>query len=183
MVRWVVGSILHGGPIELYLVPASAPRLVYYTVCWVMHIKESLLLIGFPLSLSEWSFTLCSTPYNRKFKTVMSASLNKTFPSFQTRTRPSLPLRLLSKLIWTIGSFLEKPSPGLLDPCTTWGRFHQLRQRSAKKRGLHLAPEHDWRRRTEPPPTPYDDDALSLSSGGRDGELQLESDNPMPSTS
>ena len=28
MVRWVVGSILHGGPIELFLVPASAPLLV-----------------------------------------------------------------------------------------------------------------------------------------------------------
>ena len=28
MVRWVVGSTLHGGPIELFLVPASAPRLV-----------------------------------------------------------------------------------------------------------------------------------------------------------
>ena len=28
MVRWVVGSILHGGPIELFLIPASAPRLV-----------------------------------------------------------------------------------------------------------------------------------------------------------
>ena len=29
MVRWVVGSILHGGgPIELFLVRASAPRLV-----------------------------------------------------------------------------------------------------------------------------------------------------------
>ena len=26
MVRWVVGSIFHGGPIELFLVPASAPR-------------------------------------------------------------------------------------------------------------------------------------------------------------
>ena len=25
MTQWVVGSILHGGPIELYLVPASAP--------------------------------------------------------------------------------------------------------------------------------------------------------------
>ena len=28
MVRWVVVSILHGGPIDLFLVPASAPRLV-----------------------------------------------------------------------------------------------------------------------------------------------------------
>ena len=28
MVRWVIGSILHGGPIELFLIPASAPRLV-----------------------------------------------------------------------------------------------------------------------------------------------------------
>ena len=25
MVRWVVGPILYGGPIELFLVPASAP--------------------------------------------------------------------------------------------------------------------------------------------------------------
>ena len=46
-----------------------------YSVCGMMHIKESLLLIGksslyggsgFPLSLSEWSFTICLTPYNRK---------------------------------------------------------------------------------------------------------------------
>ena len=28
MVQWVFGSILHGGPIELFLVPANAPRLV-----------------------------------------------------------------------------------------------------------------------------------------------------------
>ena len=28
LVRWVIGSILHGGPIELFLVPASALRLV-----------------------------------------------------------------------------------------------------------------------------------------------------------
>ena len=28
MVLWVVGSIPHGEPIELFLVPASAPRLV-----------------------------------------------------------------------------------------------------------------------------------------------------------
>ena len=28
VVRWVVRSILHGGHIELFLVPASGPRLV-----------------------------------------------------------------------------------------------------------------------------------------------------------
>ena len=63
---------------------------MYYPVCGMMHIKEPLLLIGknslcggsgFPLSLSEWSFTICVTPYNRK-QIVLSASLNKTFPSF-----------------------------------------------------------------------------------------------------
>ena len=41
----------------------------------MVHIKEPLLLIGksspcggsgFLLSLSEWSFTICPTPYNRK---------------------------------------------------------------------------------------------------------------------
>ena len=46
MVRSVVGSILHGGPIELFLVPASDLRLVCdkgrgmcYPVCGMMHIK------------------------------------------------------------------------------------------------------------------------------------------------
>ena len=32
--------------------------------------------------VSLWSFTICLTPYNRKFKNVLSASLNKRFPSF-----------------------------------------------------------------------------------------------------
>ena len=31
--------------------------------------------------VSLWSFTICLTPYNRKFKNVLSASLNKTFLS------------------------------------------------------------------------------------------------------
>ena len=35
MVLWVVGSILHGGPIELFLVPASAPQLV---VCAILSV-------------------------------------------------------------------------------------------------------------------------------------------------
>ena len=61
-----------------------------YPVCGMMHIKEPLLLIakssrcggsGFPLSLSEWSFTMCLTPYNRK-QNVLSALLNKTLLSF-----------------------------------------------------------------------------------------------------
>ena len=60
-----------------------------HPVCGMMHTKEPLLLIGksspcggsgFPLSLSEWSFTICPTPYNRKLN-VLSASLNKPFPS------------------------------------------------------------------------------------------------------
>ena len=44
-----------------------------YPVCGMVYIKEPLLLIGkssggsgFPLSLSEWSFTIYLTPYNRK---------------------------------------------------------------------------------------------------------------------
>ena len=46
-----------------------------YPVCGMMHIKEPLLLIeksnpcggiGFPLSLSEWFFTIYLTPYNRR---------------------------------------------------------------------------------------------------------------------
>ena len=46
-------------------------RGMYYPVCGMVHIKEPLLLIeksspfggsGFPLSLSECSFTICPTP-------------------------------------------------------------------------------------------------------------------------
>ena len=69
------------GPIGLFLVPACDPLLVYkgrgmcHIVCGMMHIKEPLLLIGknspcggsgFPFLLSEWSFAICLTPYNRK---------------------------------------------------------------------------------------------------------------------
>ena len=76
MVRWVVGSIPHGGPIELFLVPASTPQLVNKghdmccPVCGMVHSKESLLLIGksspcgssgFPLLLSECSFTMVTS--------------------------------------------------------------------------------------------------------------------------
>ena len=53
---------------------------------WDDAYKEILLLIEksspyggsvFLLSLSEWSFTICLTPYNRK-QNVLSVSLNKT---------------------------------------------------------------------------------------------------------
>ena len=46
-----------------------------YPVCRMVHIKEHLLLIdnsslcgrsGFPFSLSEWSLTICLTPYNHR---------------------------------------------------------------------------------------------------------------------
>ena len=62
MVRWVVGSILHG------VDSMTGECGMYCPVCGMMHIKEPLLLIrksspcggsGFPLSLSEWSFTIC----------------------------------------------------------------------------------------------------------------------------
>ena len=81
MVRWVVGSILHGGPIELFSFQPvlngwyKKGRGMCYPVCGMVHIKEPLLLIdksslsggsGFPFSLSEWSLTICLTQYNRK---------------------------------------------------------------------------------------------------------------------
>ena len=77
-----------GGPIELLFQP------VFHhwcnKGCGMVHIKEPLLLIRksspcggsrFLLSLSEWSYTICLTSYNSKYN-VLSASLNKTFPSF-----------------------------------------------------------------------------------------------------
>ena len=94
-VRWVVRSILHGvDPLSYFSFQpvhhdwCNKGYGMCYPVCGMVHIKESLLLIGksrqcggsgFPISLSEWSFTICPMPYNRK-QNVLSASLNKTFP-------------------------------------------------------------------------------------------------------
>ena len=82
MVRWVVGSILHG--VDPLSYSSFQPVLhdwynkgrgMCYPVCGMVHIKEPLLLIdksslyggsGFPFSLSEWSLTICLTPYNRR---------------------------------------------------------------------------------------------------------------------
>ena len=82
MVRWVVGSILHGvGPLSYFSFQpvlhdwCNKDRGMCYPVCGMVHIKEPLLLIdksslcggsGFPFSLSEWSLTICLTPYNRR---------------------------------------------------------------------------------------------------------------------
>ena len=82
MVRWVVGSILHGvGPLSYFSFQpvlhdwCNKGRGMCYPVCGMVHIKEPLLLIdksslcggsGFPFSLSEWSLTICLTPYNRR---------------------------------------------------------------------------------------------------------------------
>ena len=58
-----------------------------------MHIKDNLLLIekSSPCSLSsrfpffaERSFTICPKQYNHKERNVLSASLNKTCPSFSS---------------------------------------------------------------------------------------------------
>ena len=84
MVRWAIGSILQGGPIEPFLVLdwCNKRRGMYYPPCEMVHIKETLLLIGkispwsdgsgFPLLLFEWSITLCPTPYNHIKKCVPS---------------------------------------------------------------------------------------------------------------
>ena len=82
MVRWVVGSILHGvDPLSYFSFQpvlhdwCNKGRGMYYPVCGMVHIKEPLLLIdksslcggsGFHFSLSEWSLTICLTPYNRR---------------------------------------------------------------------------------------------------------------------
>ena len=81
MVRWVVGSILHGvDPLSHFSFQpelhdwCNNGRGICYPVCGIVHIKEPLLLIGksspcgsgFPFSLSEWSLTICLTPYNRR---------------------------------------------------------------------------------------------------------------------
>ena len=91
MVQWVVRSILHGvDPLSYF---SFQPVLhdwcnkgcgMCYPLCGMVHIKEPLLLIDksslcggsrLPFSLSEWSLTICLTPYNRRLKVFFIAYL------------------------------------------------------------------------------------------------------------
>ena len=74
---WVIGSILHGvDPLSyfsfqpVFLDWCNKGHGMCYPVCVMVYIKEPLLLIDkssrFPFSLSEWSLTICLTPYNRR---------------------------------------------------------------------------------------------------------------------
>ena len=76
MVRWVVGSI-HDW--------RNKDRGMCYPVCGMVHIKEPFLLIEksspcggcrFPISLSEWSFTICQCSTTGVPKTMVCAILH-----------------------------------------------------------------------------------------------------------
>ena len=94
------------------------------------YLKDPLLLIensspfssgsGFPISLSEWSFTTCPTLYNRK-ENVLSASLNITFPSF-------LPFRYLSGPLLTVNIVLKHFFPS-----------YNTVNRSPHRRGINVS--------------------------------------------
>ena len=91
------GSVLFNDALNTFSYGYMASDLVQQRPWYVLfcqwgdaYKKGSLLLIGkrrscggsgFPLLLSEWSFTICLMPYNLKYN-VLSASLYKSFPSF-----------------------------------------------------------------------------------------------------
>ena len=85
----------------------------------MVHIKEPLLLIKkwqqqvSSLSLSEWFFTICPTSYNRKYN-LLSALLNKTFPSFLPFILPSFFSRHQILLVRNILIFVENTPSNLL---------------------------------------------------------------------
>ena len=68
---WTYITISHSSQCSMTGV-TKAVVFVCYSICGMVHIKEPLLLIGkssscsggsgLPLSLSEWSFTVCPTP-------------------------------------------------------------------------------------------------------------------------
>ena len=86
IVRWVVGSIPQGGPIELVLVTSTAPwQVIWYTVFGMWHIKAFSCWSERVAHVAAAGFLSCylsgPLPYNRKYF-VLSVSLNKIFPSF-----------------------------------------------------------------------------------------------------
>ena len=75
-----------------------------FCVCGMVHIKEPIMLVrenstcsggsGFPLSLSEWSFVICLTPYGRKEGNVLfNDALNILFTVIWCRAYGKGPLR------------------------------------------------------------------------------------------
>ena len=78
MVRLVVGSILHGvDPLSYFSFQpvhhdwCNKGRGMCYPACGMGAYKRTLAAnpcggSGIPLSLAEWFFTICPTPYNRK---------------------------------------------------------------------------------------------------------------------
>ena len=60
MVRWVVRSILHDGPIELFLYLASG---IYYPVCGMVHIKEPLLPVAHIVAAAGFLIRYLSGPW------------------------------------------------------------------------------------------------------------------------
>ena len=67
IVRWVFGSILHGEPLRYFsLQPVLHDWCNKMLSCLLIGKSSPCGGSGFPLSLSEWSFTISLTPYNCK---------------------------------------------------------------------------------------------------------------------
>ena len=85
-----------------------------YPACLVVHIKDPFLLIEksspcsgssrFPLSLYEWSFNICLTPYDR-IKKVLSASFNNNI-SFLFFLLSIIVVSVIHQRQWYVVSYL-----------------------------------------------------------------------------
>ena len=118
-----------------------------YPVCGMVHIKEPLLLIGksslcggcgFPFSLSEWSLTICLTPYNRR-SNVLSASLNKTFLSLSNNSYIRSLIHSLILLISILDDVELEESEEITD--TTSARKRNISSKSRVKREEKKLPD------------------------------------------
>ena len=98
MVRWGFGSILHGGPIELFLVPASSPT---SGLTKAVRIKESLLLIGnrSPCSISS------------EFPLVIWMVLYHNYVRHITRAGRSSEVERSLMVRWVVGSIIHGVDP------------------------------------------------------------------------
>ena len=145
MVRWVIGSILHGGPTELFLIPANWLDWckkgcgMCYPVCAMMHIKEPLLLIG--KSIYIYIYTHTHTHIDRETETETETETERETEREREREGRGAVWNIMS--IKSILMVMEGMFYLMIHSTHfIYGYRHLVKDTSDSRRGNLLLPQH-----------------------------------------